>query len=191
MEKNKVLFGLENVHYAKITESSGNITYATPVHVTGAVSLGLNPEGDSSPFYADNIEYYTGTENNGYTGDLIMAKFPDQMISDLFGMTIDSNGVLIENNEDTIAKFALLFEVKGDLNKRRTVFYTCTATRPSRENKTLEGSKVPDTETMPVKMIPRNTDKAVKASIEPNDSNTAVYNAFFGSVYEKNSVISG
>ena len=35
--KNKVKFGLSNVHIAKITEAEGEITYGTPFAMPGAV----------------------------------------------------------------------------------------------------------------------------------------------------------
>ena len=48
MAKNKVKYGLKNVHYA-IFNSSTN-TYGTPVAVPGAVNLSLSPEGESNTF---------------------------------------------------------------------------------------------------------------------------------------------
>ena len=70
MAENKVRFNLKNVHYAVLTETvstSGTVSYswATPVHVAGAVSLDLSPEGDTSPFYADGIVFYQTIANQG------------------------------------------------------------------------------------------------------------------------------
>ena len=51
---NKVKFGLRNCYYAKATMgASGDITFGTPVAMPGAVSLSLDPEGESENFYAD------------------------------------------------------------------------------------------------------------------------------------------
>ena len=38
---------------------------------------------------------------------------------------------------------------------------------------------------MSITMSPRSSDKAVMAYIEPNETNKAVYDAFFTKVYEK------
>ena len=55
---NKVKFGLSNVYYAvKTTSPEGEVSYATPVRIPGAVNLSLDQEGEITPFYADNIVY--------------------------------------------------------------------------------------------------------------------------------------
>lgn len=183
--KNKVKFGLSNVHIAKITETEGQITYGTPFAMPGAVGLSSDPEGDTTPFYADNIKYYIATSNQGYTGDLEIAITPEEFLTQILGQTKDKNGALIESSDDTIARFALMGEIEGDVKKRRFIYFDCTATRPSAEMNTNEDSKEPQTDTISITMSPRSTDKAIKAVIEPNDSNTAIYNKFFDKVYEK------
>lgn len=71
---NKVKYNLKNVHAAKMTESVVDgvtkYTYAAPQAIPGAVSISLDAEGDSSPFYADGIVYFRSVANNGYSGEL-------------------------------------------------------------------------------------------------------------------------
>lgn len=76
-KKNKVKFGLTNVHYAKIkdwvTDASGaNLTpvYVDPVRLPGAVSISIDANGENENFYADDIVYYVISNNSGYEGDL-------------------------------------------------------------------------------------------------------------------------
>ena len=76
-------------------------------------------------------------------------------------------------------------EIEGDAKKRRFVYFDCTAVRPSAEMNTNEESKEPQTDTISITMSPRSTDKAIKAVIEPSDTNKAVYETFFKTVYEK------
>lgn len=187
---NKVKFGLSNVHIAKITEEDGVITYGTPFAMPGAKSLTADPEGEQTPFYADNIKYYIANSNQGYSGDLELAMTPQDFLTQILGRTVDSNGAVFESADDTQARFAIMFQGQGDKTGRRWVFFDCTATRPSRENNTKEESVEVGTESMTITMSPRSTDKAVMAYIEPNETNTAIYNAFFDSVYTKNAVAS-
>lgn len=186
---NKVKFGLSNVHYAKmIVGEEGTITYSTPVAIPGAVNLSLEPQGEESPFYADNIKYFNDYANNGYSGDLEMAKIPDSFLKDILGQTIDTNGAVIENAEDKSAHFAFMFEVDGDESKKRVVYYNCTASRPSSEASTINETKEPNTDTLTITASARDTDKQVRASLEPNEENMAIFNKFYESVYEKNAV---
>lgn len=188
--KNKVKFGLSNVHVAKITEQDGEITYGTPFAMSGAVSLTADPEGDTTPFYADNIKFYIAVANNGYAGDLEIAMTPEEFSTQILGQEKDSNGALIESADDVNARFALMGEIEGDVKKRRFVYFDCTATRPSAEMNTIEESKEPQTDKVAITMAPRKTDKAIKAVIEPNEANKEVYNTFFTKVYEKNATAS-
>lgn len=190
MSENKVKFGLSNVHIAKITEADGQITYGKPFAMPGAVGLSISPEGDTTPFYADNIKYYISTSNQGYTGDLEIAITPDEFLTQILGQEKDTNGALIESSNDVNARFALMGEIEGDIKKRRFVYFDCTATRPSAEMNTAEESKEPQTDTISITMVARSTDNAIKAVIEPNENNEAIYNTFFTKVYEKNATAS-
>lgn len=144
---NKIRYGLKNVYYAPATiAADGSATYGTPVHVPGAVSLTLDPEGDRTPFYADNIEYWVDPGNTGYSGTLEMALFPDAFRKDVFGELEDANGVLYEDQNAEAKHFALLFQFEGDKKARRHVFYNCTAGRPSTTSSTKEATVTPQTE---------------------------------------------
>ena len=186
MSENKVKFGLSNVHIAKITETNGVITYGTPFAMPGAVSLTADPEGETTPFYADNIKYYIAVANNGYTGDLEIAMTPEEFLTQILGQEKDDNGALFESSDDINARFALMGEIEGDKKKRRFVYFDCTAARPSAEMKTVEDSKEPQTDTLSITMAARSTDNAIKAVIEPTAENQDVYDTFFTQVYEKN-----
>ena len=183
---NKVLYGIEQCYVAKITETDGEITYGTPFAMPGVVGVNFDPEGEESPFYADNIKYFIASSNQGYAGDLEIAVTPEQFLKDILGRTADTNGAIFETADDKQARFAFMFQGQGDAKNRRWIFFDCTASRPSRENNTKEESIEVGTETLSITMSPRSTDKAVMAYIEPNETNQDVYDAFFTKVYEKN-----
>lgn len=185
-DKNKVKFGLSNVHVAKLIEEDGVITYSKPFKLPGAVSLSVDPEGDTTPFYADNIKYYVAVANNGYTGDLEIVKIPEQFLTEILGQERDVNGAIIESSTNINSRFALMGEIDGDVKKRRFVYYDCTAARPGSEMSTTEESVEPQTDTLSITMAARNSDNIVKAIIEPDETNQTIYNTFFAKVYEKN-----
>ena len=127
-KKNKVKFGLTNVHYAKIkdwvTDASGaNLTpvYVDPVRLPGAVSISIDANGENENFYADDIVYYVISNNSGYEGDLEIALIPTDFSTDILGEILDSNGVLVERNDDEVSQFALLFE-SPEISERFAMF---------------------------------------------------------------------
>lgn len=152
MAENKVQFNLKNVHYALLQASNenGKVSYAweTPVAVPGAVTLTLDPAGDVTPFYADGVIYYSAVSNQGYSGSLEMARFPDQMLQEIWGFTKgETSNVLTENASINPKDFALLYQIDGDAGNQYYVMYNCTATRPGVGSATTTASKEPQTQT--------------------------------------------
>ena len=140
---NKIKYNLKNVHAAKLTEtdSDGTTTfsYAKPKAITGAVSISLDAEGETSPFYADGIVYFRSVTNNGYSGDLEIVLIPEWFRTEILQEKLDAKGVLVENSDvGESVKFALLFEFDGDVNAIRHVLNNCSASRPSIESETKE-----------------------------------------------------
>lgn len=144
----KIKYGLKNVHYAKITAMTDGVpTYATPVAWPGAVNLSLEPQGDRSVFYADNIEYWVITPDDGYEGDYESALVPDSFLKDILGYIEDSKGVLVEDADAQPAEFALMFEFANDEHATRHVLYRVSAGRPAVAGQTKGENIEPQTET--------------------------------------------
>lgn len=187
MSKNKVTFGLSRVHIAFMDEAAlEQPAWGTPVAVPGAVRWGPEAQGESSSFYADNMQYFVITSNNGYTGELEMANVPDEILAEMLGWEIDDNGALIEIADAMPKKFALMGEVQGDKRNRRFVYYDCQATRPAKERTTKGESVEPTTDTLEMNVSPIEIDgrMIVKGDLELSDTNTAAFNSFFTKVYE-------
>lgn len=183
---NKVKYNLKNVHAAKLTETVtagvSTFTYAKPQAIPGAVSISLDAEGESSPFYADGIVYFRSVTNNGYSGDLEIALIPEWFRTEILREQLDAKGVLVENNDNAESvKFALLFEFDGDVRAIRHVLYNCSASRPSIESETKEDTIEPGTETLSITADPR-ADGLVKARTG-DTTDAAAYAEWYNNVY--------
>lgn len=183
---NKVKYNLKNVYAAVLTktetESGWDFKYDTPKRIPGAVSISLDAEGESNPFYADGIVYFRTTANNGYSGDLEIALIPEWFRTEVLQERKDAKGVLIEKADTgESVYFALLFEFDGDQRAIRHVMYNCTASRPSVESETKEDTIEPGTETLSLTADPRE-DGLVKARTG-DDVDDTVYKDWYKSVY--------
>lgn len=179
----KIKYGLRNVYYAKATDDgTGNLTYATPVRIAGAVNMSLDAQGDTTPFYADDIVYFSSTANNGYSGTLEVALIPDSFRKDILGETEGTrDNVLYEYANAPTVEFALLFEFQTDENATKHCMYRCTASRASVAGQTKEDSITPQTETLNIVAMPRVDDYLVKAKCP---STSSAYANWYTAVHE-------
>ena len=160
MAENKVRFGLKNVYYAVLTEGAAN-AWAAPVAVPGAVSLDLAANVASSDFYADNVTYYKTFANNGYTGTLEMARIPDQMLADIWGIAADDTQVLREYTGVQPNPFALIFQIDGDADQELNLLYRCVpSSKPTAGSQTTEESADPVTQSFEFSALPLVTGAA-------------------------------
>ncbi len=180
---NKIKYNIKNVHAALLkTADDGTITYDDPKPIPGAVSISLDAEGSSDPFYADGIVYYRSNANNGYSGDLEIALVPEWFRTDILRESKDDKGVLVENSDIAETNpFALLFEFDGDVKSIRHVLYNCSASRPSIESSTKEDSIKPTTEKLSLTADPRE-DGLVK-SRTGDSTDDATYKDWYKAVY--------
>lgn len=185
MAENKVKFGLEKVAVAVATidDTNHSATYATPIMNPGARSLSLDPQGDLTKWYADNIVYYTANDANGYQGDLEVARFIDAVKAAIWKIATAANGIQYEEHGVEAVHFALLFEFKGDVQKVRHAFYNCVATRPAVASATTEDSTEPQTETSTVTAtsiyVPALNKEIVRGKCYPGD---AAYDGWYTAV---------
>ena len=193
IKNNKVHFGIKNVHYALVTETTTtagtSTTYGSPVAMPGAVSIDLSANQETTEFYADDGVYYITQNDATYEGDLTIADIPDQFKKDVFGDKEDSSGVLVETTGNPVKYFALMFETTGDAGGHRTLFYKCSATRPNASGQTKEETTEVQPMTLSIKAIPRvdldtvggETKRLTQANVKEGAS---AYANFFQAVYE-------
>lgn len=183
-KENKVEFGLRNCYYAVVTvDESGKITYGAPKKLPGAVSITFDKSGDLIRFKADDIDYYTNANNQGYEGALTLARVPEDFRTEVLKEKKTEKGVLIENSDAQTANIALMFEFQGDVKATRHLLYYCSVNRPS-VGSTTKDSGDPNTTELAVVASPRPSDNLVKASTSAGvDEET--YNSWYTKVYEE------
>ena len=183
-KENKVEFGLRNCYYAVVTvEESGKITYGAPKKLPGAVSITFDKSGDLIRFKADDIDYYTNANNQGYEGTLTLARVPEEFRTEVLKEKKTEKGVLIENSDAQTANIALMFEFQGDVKATRHLLYYCSVNRPS-VGSTTKDSGDPNTTELAMVASPRPSDNLVKASTSAGvDEET--YNSWYTKVYEE------
>ena len=148
-KENKVTYGLENAHYAKLTFGVGGApTFATPVPLAGSVEFKMDPETNSVEFAADNdSQYFTEDENNGYSGTLTIANMPLSFRQDIRGEVVNvKDGTIIELADAKFSPFALPFQFDGDTTKTRHLIYYCNGSRATISSKTgkdISGVELP------------------------------------------------
>ncbi len=194
MAQNKIKYGLKNVYYAIATiDSNGAATYGNPKAFPGAVSMSLEAQGDTTPFYADNIVFWTGVSNTGYEGTLEVARVIDDFKTDVLGYITSEKNVLIEDANADAVHFALLFQFEGDQKATKHIMYNCTATRPASGSSTKGESVEPGTETINIRAtsiyvsgLGTGKDIVKAESIDTTDSTT--YGSWFSTVYVPTSI---
>ena len=188
---NKVKFGLKNLYIASVTVGANNaITFGEPVAWPGSVSLTMDPQGESNPFYADDSKFYVSTSNDGYEVTLETALVPDWFLEDYLGQSKDSVGNLIEQNTDHPTYFAALFEFTGDQKAIRHCLFYCQAARPTQEAETKgESAEVKTEEITFTAMALPGTNIIKKKSTD--DTTTEAYNSWYQTVTTPSLTVAG
>jgi len=187
---NKVKYGLQNVYYAVATIDSNNVaTYGTPKPWKGAVNLSLDAEGGTTKFRADNIDYWIGQSNNGYSGDFESALIPEDFRKDILGDITDINGIDLEDAGAKTKYFALLFQFEGDATNTRHVMYKCSATRPSVTGATTDEEIEPQTETLTLTATAIHNESLNKDIVKARCAEGETpYATWFDAVYEASTI---
>ena len=186
---NKITYGLDQLYYSKITFTGDVPSFATPVAIPGAVSISISNEGDMTKFKADNIDYWVGEANNGYSGSFEVADLPQAFYTDILGAVSDSNTVIYEDQNVQSNHFALLFQFQGDEKAVRHVMYNCVAKRPDVASQTKGDTIEPNTMTVDIEAsgakleVKSGVNKMIVKAFATSAANTTAYNGWFSNVY--------
>ena len=171
----KVQFGISNVYLFTRTVGANNaVTYSSPVHLPGSVSLTLEPQAEDNIFYADNIKYWVSNTMQGYEVELEVASIPDAIKTAFLGYATATNDNLVETNA-TGGTFGMVFQFETDTESRRCQLFNCTMSRPDEEHNTQEESTDPDTQSLTISVAGDTVGTVVcfKSEIHKDDANYA------------------
>lgn len=173
---NKVEFGISQLHVGTYAVVDGVVTLGTPYHQPGAVSFSPEEQSEENTFYADNVAYWSGYSGGTIEGDLEVAMFDDAFKTQFLGYKTLTNGGLANVKNPTKPNVYIAFQVEGDAESRRVILYNCSLGGITREYNTIEESKEPATETIPVTCTGDNGTGVTMAVLKPADSG---YNTLF------------
>ena len=167
---NKVEFGISQLHIGTYTVADGVVTRGTPYHQAGAVSFSPEENSEQNTFYADNIAYWSGYSGGTIEGDLEVAMFDDAFKTQFLGYRALTDGGLANVKNAVKPNVYVAFQVEGDAESRRVILYNCSLGAITREYSTIEESKEPATETLPVTCTGDNARGVTMAVCKPSDT---------------------
>ena len=171
---NKVEFGISELHVGTYTVGAGGtVTMGTPYAQKGAVSFSPEVQNEQNTFYADNIAYWSGYSGGTIEGDLEVAMYDDAFKTQFLGYITLADGGLANVKNATKPNVYIAFQVEGDAESRRVILYNCSLGDITREYNTIEESKEPTTETLPVTCTGDNNTGATMAVYKPEDTGYA------------------
>lgn len=164
---------IRKIGYAPITldengeDVYGEVTWLKSTEAGGR-EYSAEPQGETTPTYADGICVFSAEQSDGYTIKLVILQIIDKIDVDWLGNKKKGNGTAEYADGEERPRFVLLvIDDTTDKTGITTVFYNCQASkRPTVAGKTAEGSKF-DAQFAEIEIAarPREKDSLVKFEI--------------------------
>lgn len=141
-DKITVPVGLKNIYYAKlIKDDETGVTYDTPKRLAPAITANITPSVNSATLFAENGPFITANALGEITVEIGVADIPFDIQAELLGMTVNSDGVLVDNAEDQAPEVALGFERNTEAGTSRFTWLLKGRFKlPNEEAKTAAGT---------------------------------------------------
>jgi len=168
---NKVLMGMKELHIGTYTvNDDGSVTMGAPYHQKGAVGYSPEEQGENYTFYADDSAYYSSFTSGIFEGDLVVAMFDDTFKKNFLGYVELDDGGLAQIKNAKKPNVWLAFEITGDAEKTRVIFYNGTLGGITREYATIEDSEEVQTATVSTRFIGDNKTGITKVEYVEGDA---------------------
>ena len=176
---NKVEFGISNLYVGTYSVATdGTVTMGSPYHQPGAVSFSPEEQSEANKFYADNGVYWAGYSGGSFEGDLTVAKFSDAFKTQFLGYITKADGGLGIVKNASKPNVYVAFQVEGDDESRRVIYYNCSLGGIKREYSTIEENIEPTTEAIAVTVA---GDNKTGVSMVAYSEGTTGYSSLFTS----------
>lgn len=168
---NKVEFGISQLHIGTYTtDADGNVTLGTPYHLPGARNFAAESQSEQSNYYADNIPYWSGYTGGSTEGDITVALFTDEFKKQFLGYKETVDGGLGEVKNAYKPNVYVAFQVEGDFEPVRAIFYNGSFGSITREYATIEENKEPVEESIPATFTGDNKTGLTKVTYHPGQA---------------------
>lgn len=177
MAENKVQFGVCKLHFGTYDVSDlGVVTLGAPFHLPGTTSITLDAESEENKTYADNVVYWSGYSDNGYTGEITNMLFTDEFKMKFMNyIQLDDGGIAQIKGKQNKPVY-MMFESDGDKEKRRGILYNVSLGQISREYATTEDTTEPQTASLPFTVNGDNGTGIIRVGYKPAN---AAYDTLF------------
>lgn len=170
-DTNKVLFGFKNLYIGTYeVADDGTVTMGTPYHQKGAVGFSPEGQGENYTFYADDTAYYSRYAGGSYQGDLVIAKLDDAFKEQFLGYVRTKQGGLAEVKGAKKPNVYMVYQLEGDTQAERVIWYNGTLGLPTREVATIEESVEVQTESIPTTFSGDNETGMTQVWYKPGDA---------------------
>lgn len=170
-DTNKVLFGFSELYIGTYeVDGEGTVTLGTPYHQRGAVGYSPEAQGDNYTFYADNIAYYSSYTGGSFEGDLVIAKADDEFKKQFLGYVETAQGGLAQVKNAKKPSIYIAFQIEGDVESEKIIFYNGSLGDITREYATIEESVEVQTETISTTFTGDNKTGITMVTYKPGDA---------------------
>lgn len=170
--KNKVEFGTKLFHIGtySVDAETKEVTLGKAIHIPGMRALTVEADSEESKFFADDVVYYSEYNDNGLTGELGMALFPDIFKTSFLNYIELEDGGIAQVKGKGGKQVYMAFQGAGDKENRRHIMFNVSLGAIKREHKTIEGGREVEEETIPITVTGDNESGIMKITYSEGDT---------------------
>ncbi|USK56576.1 phage tail protein [Cytobacillus solani] len=181
--------GLKDLHFAKLTKDDEvEVTYAVPKKIAPAISVNMTTSSNSATLYADDGPAATDSALGVTEVTINTSDLPTAVEAELLGHTVNSEGVMVENADDTAPYVAIGFRSKTSDGGEMFVWLLKGKFSIPEQNYATKGESIEyQTPTITGQFIKRIHDGDWRYKMKSNDQGVdpTVISNWFTKVYEE------